>query len=70
MKASSKWWAVPYGIGILALCYLVFFTRLGAQIYGGVSIALLVWFFLFSLYTLVHLMWLRVRRQRAAKVSE
>jgi len=70
VKRSSKWLVVPYVVGMAVLCYLVIFTRVGAKIYGGVSIAMMVWFFCFSVYTLLHLVWLSIRRKRPAKVSE
>jgi hypothetical protein len=70
VKPSSKWWAVPYVVGVAVFVYLAIFTKLGAKIYGGISIALMVWFFCFSVYTLVHLLWLWIRRKRSTKVVE
>ena len=67
-KAASKWWAVPYVIGVVLLGYLVIGTKLGGQIYGGISIALMIWFFVFCLYTLIHLVWLKIRGRRSAEV--
>lgn len=66
-KSASNWWAVPYVVGIAVLAYLVIGTKLGGQIYGGISIALMIWFFVFCLYTLIHLVWLRVRGRRSAE---
>jgi uncharacterized membrane protein YhaH (DUF805 family) len=66
-KAASKWWAVPYVLGVVILGYLVIGTTLGGQIYGGISIALSIWFFMFCLYTLIHLVWLKIRRRRSAE---
>ncbi len=69
-KPLSNWWAVPYVVGLGVLLYLILGTQLGARIYGGVSIALMVWFFVFSVYTLTHLLWVRMRNRRRAKVLE
>jgi hypothetical protein len=66
----SKLWVVPYVVGILVLLYLILGTNLGAKIYNGVSIAMMVWFFFFSVYTLTHLLWLKMRSRRATKVLE
>jgi len=70
VKAASKWLLVPYVVGVVVLCYVVIFTRVGAKVYNGVSIAMMVWFFVFCVYSLMHLLWLWVRRKRAAKVVE
>jgi hypothetical protein len=69
-RSQSNWFLLPYGIGIGLLLYLILGTNLGGRIYGGISIALMLWFFVFGVYTLFHLLWLRVRRRKAAEVQQ
>jgi hypothetical protein len=68
-RSASKWWAVPYVVGVAVLAYLVFGTKLGGQIYGGISIALMIWGFVFCVYTLIHLVWLKIRGRRSTEVK-